>query len=466
MFNREIYIERRRRLIERMGCGGVVLIPGNELSPNSYLSNSYYFRQDGSFRYFFGSDRPSLWGVIDLDSGAEMLFGDDGSLDDLIWMGVQPLVSQIAEEVGVSEFGTLAALSAYVTEAQRLNRTIHILPPYRGESKITLAALLGSSIGGLDAYLSPELIFSVAELREVKGREEIAALDDAYNIGYELHTTAMQMCREGVIEREIGGKLEGLARSMGAGVSFPPICTQHGETLHNVEREGVLQAGRLFLCDAGGETLEGYCSDHTRTYPVSGKFTDIQRDIYNIVLSAYENTKSIARPGMLYQELQASTYRTLAEGLRGVGLLRGSIDEIMDRGAVALFMPHGVSHGLGLDVHDCEAMGERTFDVERFKVQAERSTSCIIRSRWRFSEGTVMSNEPGVYFIPALIEKRRAEGCYGDVVNFDLLDRYLDFGGIRIEDDILITEHGCRQIGGGTIPVTTSQLEDYISLWR
>ncbi|MFR9565305.1 MAG: aminopeptidase P N-terminal domain-containing protein [Rikenellaceae bacterium] len=482
MFAKEIYRARRQRLIERMrecdcgggvagvagggGVAGVAVIPANEYSPNSYLSNSYYFRQDGSFRYFFGLDRPSLWGLIDLDSGAEVLFGEDSSLDDLIWMGRQPLVAESAESVGVNRSGNLSQLRSYIADTERLGRTIHILPPYRGETKIALSSLFDCSISALDSYISPALFFAVAELREVKGAEEIEALEEAYHIGYELHTAAMQMCREGVIEREIGGRLEGIARSMGAGVSFPPICTQHGETLHNIEREGVLQSGRLFLCDAGGESLEGYCSDHTRTYPVSGKFTDTQRDIYNTVLAAYENTKRIARSGMLYNELQEATYRTLAEGLKGVGLLRGSIDEIIETGAVSLFMPHGVSHGLGLDVHDCEAMGERSFDMERYGEFAERSTSCIIRSRWRFSEGTVMSNEPAIYFIPALIEKSRAEGLYRGVVDYDRAERYFDFGGIRIEDDIIITEGGCRQIGSKPIPVTVTELEDYISLWR
>ncbi len=465
MFSRDIYIARRRRLIERLRgdmCSGIVLIPGNELSPNSYPSNSYYFRQDATFRYFFGSDRPSLWGVMDIDSGDELLFGEDISLTDLIWTGAQPTISDIAAEVGAKPMMT-KELANYITKAKVVNRTIHILPPYRGETKIAIADLLGCRVTALSDHLSPDLIFAVAELREVKGEEELEALEEAYYIGYELHTEAMRMCREGVIEREIGGRLEGIARSMGAGVSFPPICTQHGETLHNIEREGVLQSGRLFLCDAGGESLEGYCSDHTRTYPINGKFTDIQRDIYSIALSAYENTKQIARPNILYTELQRATYRTLGEGLRDLGFLRGSIDEIEASNAVSLFMPHGVGHGLGLDVHDCEAMGERTFDVARFEEHARRSTSCIIRSSWRLSDGTVMTNEPGIYFIHTLIEQRRSEGAYQNVVNYEKVMKHLDFGGIRIEDDIVITKCGCRQIGEAKkIPVTIHELENYL----
>lgn len=460
MFNREVYITRRASLISRMGCSGVVLIPGNELSPNSYANNPYYFRQDSTFRYFFGLDRPALWGAIDLDSGETMLFGDDSSLDDLIWSGAQPLIGDLAHEIGVERSHPKSKLKDYIAQVERVNRTIHLLPPYRGETKIEMAELLSRPISEL---LSGELIFAVAELRERKSKEEIAAIEDAYHIGYKLHTTAMKMCRPGVVEREIGGALEGIARQMGSGVSFPPICTQHGETLHNTEREGVLTAGRLMLCDAGGESLEGYCSDHTRTYPINGKFTDIQRDIYNVVLRAKSRVNEIARPKMLYSDLQRATYLSLAEGLRELGFMQGSPEDIVDSGAISMVMPHGVGHGLGLDVHDCEAFGERTFDLTRFAKQVERSTSCIIRSRWILDEGTVLTNEPGLYFIPALIEKHRSEGLYRGVANFDKIAQYLDFGGIRIEDDLVITGSGCREIGEVKIPITTSEIEDFMA---
>ncbi len=460
MFAKEVYISRRAALISRMGCGGVVLIPGNELSPNSYANNPYYFRQDATFRYFFGSDRPSLWGVIDLDSGEEMLFGDDCSLEDLIWTGGVQSIADLAMEIGVSKTKSIADLQSYVSEIERGGRRIHILPPYRGETKISLLQLLNSSI---EELLSGELIFAVAELRERKSQEEITALEEAYHIGYEMHTTAMKMCRPGVIEREIGGVLEGIARRMGAGVSFPPICTQHGETLHNTSREGVLTSGRLMLCDAGGESLEGYCSDHTRTYPINGKFTDIQRDIYNVVLRAKGRVDEIASAKMLYTDLQRATYLSLAEGLMELGFMKGSPEDIVASGAISMLMPHGVSHGLGLDVHDCEAMGERTFDLSRFTKQVEQSTSCIVRSRWILDEGTVLTNEPGLYFIPALIEKRRSEGLYKGIANFDKIAQYLDFGGIRIEDDLVITESGCRQIGDKKIPITTSEIEDFMA---
>ncbi len=446
-----------------MESNGIVLIPGNELSPNSYTNNPYYFRQDATFRYLFGSDRPSLWGLIYLDSGAQMLFGEESTLDDLIWAGGQPTIHEIGAEAGIEECYPTSKLHSYIAQAQQLERKIHILPPYRGETKIALSNLLNVPISALNELLSGELIFAIAELRERKSTEEIAALEEAFEIGYTLHTTAMRMCRPGVVEREIGGVLEGIARQMGAGVSFPPICTQHGETLHNTEREGVLTDGRLMLCDAGGESLKGYCSDHTRTYPINGKFTDIQRDIYNVVLQAKQRVNELARPKLQYTELQRATYLSLAEGLRDLGFFSGSATDIVDSGAVSMLMPHGVGHGLGLDVHDCEAFGERTFDLSRFEKQVERSTSCIIRSRWILDEGTVLTNEPGLYFIPALIEKRRLEGLYRGIANYDLIEKYLTFGGIRIEDDLVITKTGAKQIGDKTIPITTSEIEDYMA---
>ncbi len=415
MFRGETYRVRREALIAQMlerGARGVVIVPGNTYSPNSYLANAYYFRQDATFRYLFGSDRADLWGVIDLDSQAQIMCGDDGSLSDIIWTGVLPSVCEIAEQVDIIDVLTLSQLQDYVTKIESQKRTIHILPQYRGETIIALSKLLNRSVDAVADLYSGEFIFSIAELRERKSEEEIEALEDAFKIGYKMHLKAMQMCREGVVEREIGGTLEGIARRDGAGVSFPPICTQHGETLHNISREGVLKSGRLMLCDAGAESLEGYCSDHTRTYPINGKFTDVQRDIYNVVLRTHENVTEIVRPNMLYTDLQHATYTSLAEGLRALGFVNGSDEDIVESGAMSLFMPHGVGHGLGLDVHDCEAFGERTMDLSRFGELYNCSTSCIVRSSWRFQEGTVLTNEPGIYFIPALIEQRRAEGLY------------------------------------------------------
>ncbi len=454
MFEKGTYIERRARLRELMQ-GGVVIIPANLNAPNSYPNNPYYFRQDSSFRYLFGVNSPALVGVVDLDSGDDILFGDDSTLDDLIWTGALPTVAEQGYECGVSKTGSLAQLRSFVR-----GRKVHILPPYRGETKLQLADLLGENY---KQYISADLIFAIAELREVKSNEEIAQMELAYQIGYEMHTTAMRMTRSGVSEREVSGVLDGIARKRGGGVSFPTIYTQHGEILHNISQEGVLQDGRLVLCDAGAESVSGYCSDHTRTYPVGGRFSDIQRDIYNIVLAAHRRVAESARVGMLYLNLHAEAYRVLAEGLRDFGLLRGSIDDVVESGAVRLFMPHGTSHSLGLDVHDCEAFGERSFSFDEYKERAAQSKTCIFRDEWLLREGAVITNEPGIYFIKPLLEKSQREGTYTSIVNYDKALSMCDFGGVRIEDDLLITTSEARQIGADNpLPKSVEEIEKFM----
>jgi len=458
MFSAKTHAARRAALRTKIG-GGLILLPGNFQSPNNYPNNTYYFRQDSTFLYYFGLNIPSLTGVIDADTGEEMLFGDDFTVEDIIWMGPQPSLRELGAEVGVAKTYPLAELENRLREAVRLGRRVHYLPPYRGETKLQLTELLGIAPALLHDYKSVDLMLAVAEMREVKSAEEIEELERAFHIGYAMHTQAMKMCRPGVVEREIAGAMEGIAKSMGSGVSFPSIVSQHGETLHNVRTDGVLEAGRLLLVDAGGETADNYCSDHTRTYPVSGKFTPKQREIYEIVLAAHDRVAEIVKPGMMYTDIHNAAYLTLAEGLKGAGLVKGSPEDAVAAGAMTLFMPHGLGHGIGMDVHDCEAMGERSFDFSSIAGRAAQSGTCIHRAAWRVRPGTVMSDEPGIYFIPALMDKCRAEGLYKGIVDYDALDAYRDFGGIRIEDDLLVTETGCRLIGDRKIPVTADELE-------
>ena len=316
-------------------------------------------------------------------------------------------------------------------------------------------------LGAGGTYLS----FVTGNISNLKLPCAIEAMERAFHIGYAMHTTAMKMCRAGVVEREIAGAIEGIALGQGAGISFTSIVSQHGETLHNHNYDGVLENGRLLLVDAGAESVENYCSDHTRTYPVSGKFTEQQRDIYNIVLAAHQQAPQNMRAGAMYMEdVHRKALLTLAEGLKGVGLINGSAEDAVAAGAMFLFMPHGLSHGMGIDVHDCEAMGERSYDFSAIAFRAAESATCIHRATWRLRAGTVMSNEPGIYFIPALIDKSKSEGLYKGIVNYDKLDGYRTFGGIRIEDDVIVTENGGRVIGGDKkIPVTVEELEDILS---
>ncbi len=468
MFTPTTYQERRATLRREMAeCRGIILLPGNELLSNSYPGNKYYFRQDGTFRYFFGLDQPSLWGIIDIESGDEILFGQDPTIDDIIWDGVRPQLAELGAMIGVADVRPLEDVQKVVGEALRLGRRVHILPPYQGETKIAINELLGTK-HYLDG-VSGELMYTVAKIREIKSAEEVAELEAAYAIGYEIHTAAMKMCRPGIVEREIGGMIEGISRSMGGGVSFPPICSQHGETLHNTSRYGVLESGRLFLCDAGAESLTGYCTDHTRTYPIDKTFTPIQRDMYNIVLNTHNRLTDMLMPGVCYPEIMRATFTGLAEGLRDLGLVNGAIEDIVDSGAMYMFMPCGVGHGMGLDVHDCEAIGERSFDAETYaRITAPRTadiTTCIKRDKWCLSEGVVMTNEPGIYFIKELIEKSRREGLYTGFVDYDRLEQFYNFGGVRIEDSFLITASGAKLIGETyekKIPKTVEEVEEFI----
>lgn len=461
MFTSQVYENRRRELCRRVGRG-LILLPGNDDSPMSYAGNTFDFRQDSTFLYYFGLDVPSLTGVIDAESGEATLYGNDTTIEELIWTGPMPSLRERGASVGVSDTRPLSQLPQRMESARMAGRTVHYLPPYRGETSIKLSELLGVPVQALFAGKSADLLFAVAEMREKKEACELEELDLAFNIGYTMHTVAMKMCRAGVCENEIIGTLDSIPKMSGGwGVSFPSIVTQHGETLHHLQGREPLEEGRLLLVDAGGERASHYCSDHTRTYPVSGRFTQRQKDIYEIVLEAHDRVPRLLTTGMPYSELHRAALLILAEGLRGTGLVRCSAEDAVEAGVVAgLFMPHGLGHGMGLDVHDCQALGERSFDFGEYAERAAASGTCIHRSTWRLNEGTVLSDEPGIYFIPALIDKCRAEGLYKGLVDYDLLESFKDFGGIRIEDDLVVTSDGCRMIGGERrLPSTVAELE-------
>ena len=461
MFSKETYIARRAELCHRVGKG-LILLPANPEVPNNYPNNTYYYRQDSTFRYYFGLDVPSLIGLLDAESGESFIFGDDFTVDDIIWTGPMPTIAEQGAEVGVEKTFPRNDIREVLRKAIEQNRPVHYLPPYRAELKIEVADMLGIRLGMLHERKSLDLMFAVAEMREKKSAEEIEALERAFKIGYQMHMTAMRMCRPGVVEREIAGKVEGIAKSYGQGVSFPTIVTQHGEILHNHNHDGVLESGRLLLVDGGGESVEGYCSDHTRTYPVNGKFTDLQRDIYNIVLRAHGQVKDMIKPGTMYTDIHRASYLSLAEGLKGVGLIKSTPEVAVEAGAMYLFMPHGLGHGMGMDVHDCENIGERSFDFSTVLERAQKSATCVHRATWRVEPGTVMSDEPGIYFIPALIDKFRSEHKFEDIVDYAALDNFRTFGGIRIEDDVLVTETGSRFIGDKLLPLTVEELEAVI----
>ena len=458
MFTADIYSARRAELRRRIGKG-IILLPGNVESPFNYPNNTFHFRQDSTFMYFFGHSVPSLAGVIDVESGEETLYGDDFTVEDIIWMGPQPTIRNFADEVGVAQSRPMAKLQEDVRRAISLGREVHYLPPYRGETILMMSDLLGIQPSMLHARKSWDLLFAVAQMRECKGEEEIAALEEAFEIGYQMHTAAMRNTRVGRTEHEVAGIVDGMALRYGTGVSFTTILSQHGEVLHNHDHSGTMTDGRLLLCDAGGEHLNGYVSDHTRTFPVNGKFTQKQKDIYNIVLAAHDAAAAALRPNMMYTEYSDAAFRTLIEGLKALDLVRGSVDDAIAAGAAYLFMPHGLGHGIGLDVHDCENIGERSFSFAEVEERAKQLACCITRQWWRLQPGTVLSNEPGIYFVPDLIDKYKAEGKCQGIVNYDKLEEYRDFGGIRLEDDMIVTATGSKQIGSKQIPITVEDVE-------
>lgn len=459
MFETSVYKNRRARLKEKVKSG-LVLILGNGEAPANYTDNTYKFRQDSSFLYFFGLNQPGFAGVIDIDSGDEYIFGNDVDMDDIIWMGPQPSVKDMAARVGVSKTAPFARLADCMKTAISQGRRIHFLPPYRFRNMLLLEELLGIRPALVKNYASLELIKAVVDLRSVKEPCEIEEITKACNIGYEMHTAAMRNCKPGVKEQYIAGLIEGIAASYGSMVSFPVILSQNGETLHNHDHSQILQEGRMMLTDAGAEEVSHYCSDFTRTVPVGGKFLTRQKEVYNIVLAANNKAIEIAKPGVTYQYVPLEVCKVLAQGLKDLGLMKGDVNEAVAAGAHALFMPHGLGHMMGLDVHDMEDLGQIYVGYDDETRPIDQFGTSSLRMGRRLQEGFVITDEPGCYFIPALIDQWRAQGIHKEFLNYDKIETFKDFGGIRLEDDILIIPGGSRFLGDKRTPITVEEVEE------
>ncbi|MBQ0005894.1 MAG: aminopeptidase P N-terminal domain-containing protein, partial [Alistipes sp.] len=420
MFDRKIYIDRRETL-RRKVSSGIILFLGNSNADINYQGNSYPFRQDSSFVYYFGLMLPDMAAVMDVDTGEEIIFGNDVDVNDIVWTGPQPLVRELADSVGASSSRTLAALEEYLCEALRKNRKIHFLPPYRHQTKMELNRLLGIPFAAMEDSASEELIKAVIDMRLVKKEEEIAELENAAEIGYRMHYAVMRSARLGMKEQELAGLMDGIAMQYGRMTSFPTILSQNGETLHNETHNQILTDGRIIVIDAGAEALSGYVSDFTRSIPSSGKFNSRQKDIYQIVESANEYFPTIARSGESFESLHLKVARLMLEGLKGLGLVKGDLDEAVSCGVQGLFMPHGLSHHIGLDVHDLSAMGKKYMGFDdtyrKFLGTAQPATAM----GKTFKTGYVVSNEPGIYFIPALLEQCKRERKNEAFVNFSAL---------------------------------------------
>ena len=462
MFDKQTYIRRRAEL-KRLVGNGVILFFGNNEAPANYPANAYApMRQDSSFLYYFGQHRDGLVGVIDVDNDEEWLLGDDIDIEDIVWMGFVPSVADLAAEVGITKTAPMSHLSSLCRNAIATKRTVHFVPPYRHDTKIQIMDLLGIHPSKQKEAASLDLIKAVVKMRSTKEPQEIEAIERACDVGYEMHTTAQRLIRPGVTERFIGGQVDGIARSLAQGVSFATIFSQHGEIMHGNPSGALLEDGRIVICDAGCE-LDDYCSDNTRTMPVNGKFTQRQLEIYSIVEECHDYVLEVAKPGVKYMDVHFAVCRLMSERLKELGLMKGDVDEAVAAGAHAMFLPHGLGHMMGMDVHDMEGLGQIYvgFDDETRPNLEQFGTNCLRMGR-RLQEGFVVTDEPGIYFIPHLIDLWRKEGHCKEFLNFDLLETYKDFGGIRIEDDLLITADGCRFLGTKRIPYHPEELETFM----
>jgi Xaa-Pro aminopeptidase len=461
MFKSDTYTRRREELHKKIKSG-IALFPGNMEAPMNYPANAYHFRQDSDFIYFFGLDLPGLTGMIDFDSGKDWIFGNDYEIDDIIWMGPQPTIRELASRCGITDTAPLSGLETIVEDALSKKRKVHFLPPYRGETKMMLGYLLKENPCQMKTAASVDLIKAVISMRSIKEKAEVDEIEKAVDIAYEMHIAAMRMCKAGIKEQDIFGAIEGIALAKGGGTSFPIILSINGQTLHNHAHGNILTKGRMMVTDAGAETNLHYASDITRTTPVGGKFIGRQKEIYEIVLKANTEAIKAARPGISNREVHFIASKILASELKNLGLMKGDVDEAVAEGAHALFMPHGLGHMMGLDVHDMEALGENFIGYNDEIRRSDQFGAAFLRFALPYKPGHVFTIEPGCYFIPELIHKWKSEGKFRDFINYNKIDSYMALGGIRIEDDVLITDKG-HKVLGKPIPKTVKEVESICS---
>ena len=457
MFSAKTYIQRRTLLKKTLKSGLVVLL-GNEESPMNYPANTYPFRQDSSFLYFFGLDSPGLAAVIDVQAGTDTLYGDDITLEDVIWMGELPKLKDRAAEAGVFMTEPRSKLEGVIADARKQGRPVHYLPPYRPETLARLSALLGTLPRETKQNASEELVRAVVAQRSVKSEEEIGEMEKAQAVTRKMYAAALTTIRPGLLESDIVGAVEGISLAHGLQTAFPTILSVNVHVFHNPHHDNKLQKGRLLVMDAGASSSLGYASDITRTFPVSGVFTPKQRNIYEIVLIGQMEAIASMKPGVRYKDIHLATARTMAGGLKDLGLMKGDIEEAVAAGAHALFFPHGLGHMIGFDVHDMEGLGE---DFVGYDDTVSRSTQfglAYLRMARELRPGFVLTVEPGIYFIPALIDYWRSEKRHTAFIDYAEVEEYRDFTGVRIEDDVLIT-HGGSRVLGRPIPKKVAHIE-------
>lgn len=456
MFSKETYIARRKKLADALG-GGLILLPGNEESPMNYFDNTYHFRQDSTFLYYFGIDQASLAGVIDADSGESILFGDDYTVEMIVWTGVVPGMAELGEQVGIRDVRSFSALQTLISEALAAKREVHFLNPYRSDIQIRVAELLQVHYRAIPEKASLELTRAVVAQREVKSEEEIAELDRAVDISVEMHLAGMRHARPGMRESEVAAKVAEVALAHNGVPSFPIIATINGQTLHNHDHGNTIESGDLFLLDAGAETEMRYAGDLSSTFPVDPTFTPLQKEIYQICLDAHMAAVSMLKPGTAFRDVHLTACRIIFEGLKGFGLTRGNTDEAVKEGAHALFFPCGTGHMMGLDVHDMENLGEQWVGYDGVPKSTQFGLKSL-RLAKELRPGYVLTVEPGIYFIPDLIDLWKSKNHHSNFLNYKEIEKFRNFSGLRNEEDFLITGDGYRRLGKA-LPLTIEGVE-------
>lgn len=454
MFAKETYVQRRAQLKKNMGSG-VLLFLGNDEQGLHYEDNTFRYRQDSTFLYYFGLSFAGLSAIIDIDEDKEIIFGDELTIDHIVWMGTQPTLKEKSERVGINETRPYGEVEEYLHKAIQNGRTVHYLPPYRAEHKLKLMDWLGIPPARQEGSIP--FIRAIVAQRSYKSAEEIVEIEKACDVTADMHTTAMKVIRPGMYEYEVVAEMNRIAEMNNCQLSFATIATVNGQTLHNHYHGNKVKPGDLFLIDAGAEIELGYAGDMSSTVPADKTFTPKQRAVYEIQNAMHLAAVNALRPGIPYMEVYELTACTLVDGMKGLGLMKGNTEDAVREGAHALFYPHGLGHMMGLDVHDMENLGEVWvgYDGQPKSTQFGRKSQRLARP---LEPGFVLTVEPGVYFIPELMDKWQSEKKFMDFVNYDKLQEYRNFGGIRNEEDYLITADGARRLGK-KIPLTPEEVE-------
>lgn len=457
MFDKEIYVERRKKLKENFK-DGIILIPGNNYSPLDCKDNCYPFLQDATFRYYFGLSHPGLVGIIDIDNDKEIIFGNDYTISDIVWMGKQKYLKELVFEVGIKSFIEIEELKSYLVK----RKNIRFTNQYREDIKNFISSLIDINPFNFDDYTSFELVNAIIAQRNIKSDVEIKEIEKAVNITKEMHLAAIKNVRIGMKEFELVAEVEHATKKNNAYFSFQTILTKNGQILHNHYYGNTLKSGDLVLLDCGAINENGYCGDMTTTFPVSGKFSERQKLIHNIVRDMFDKAVEISKVGVFYRDVHLEVCKVMAENFKKIGLLKGNVGELVSKGAHALFMPHGLGHMLGMTVHDMENFGEINVGYDKEIQKSKQFGLSSLRLGRRLQIGYVFTIEPGIYFIPDLFEKWKKEKLYEEFLNYEEIEKYMDFGGIRMERDVLITENGAK-ILGESFPRTADEIEEFMA---